>query len=316
MKARFLLLATAVITLCALGQRPAAACTGIRIKPKDGSVISARTLEFAADLHSNVIVVPRAKDYVGTAPGEQARPPLEDRTTPRSGPTASTAPAIVDGLNEKGLAIGIFYFPGYAKYQEVSDADVRQGHRPLGASRVPAGHLRQRGGGRRGRPRRPRRRRGSRRTWALRRRATTSSTTPAVIASCWNTSAANLKIHENPLGVITNSPTFDWHVTNLRNYVNLTVTNVPPVDLAGIKLAGLGQGSGMLGLPGDFTPPSRFRPGGGVLAVGPARGDGPRGRPAGVSHPQPVRHPARAPPAAWRTASRWPTTRFGRAPPT
>jgi choloylglycine hydrolase len=67
-----------------------------------------------------------------------------------------------------------------------------------------------------------------------------------------------LKIHENPLGVITNSPSFDWHVTNLRNYVNLTVNNVPPVDLAGINFQGLGQGSGMLGLPGDFTPPSRF----------------------------------------------------------
>ena len=67
-----------------------------------------------------------------------------------------------------------------------------------------------------------------------------------------------LKIHDNPLGVMTNSPTFDWHLTNLRNYVNLSVTNVPPVDIAGIKLPGFGQGSGMLGLPGDFTPPSRF----------------------------------------------------------
>jgi choloylglycine hydrolase len=66
------------------------------------------------------------------------------------------------------------------------------------------------------------------------------------------------KVHENPLGVMTNSPTFDWHLTNLRNYVNLTVTNVPPIDVAGIKVPGFGQGSGMLGLPGDFTPPSRF----------------------------------------------------------
>ena len=27
---------------------------------------------------------------------------------------------------------------------------------------------------------------------------------------------------------MTNAPTFDWHMTNLRNYVNLTATNVPP----------------------------------------------------------------------------------------
>jgi choloylglycine hydrolase len=67
-----------------------------------------------------------------------------------------------------------------------------------------------------------------------------------------------LKVHDNPLGVMSNSPTFDWHLTNLRNYVNLSVTNVPPVEVSQIKLPGFGQGSGMLGLPGDFTPPSRF----------------------------------------------------------
>jgi choloylglycine hydrolase len=67
-----------------------------------------------------------------------------------------------------------------------------------------------------------------------------------------------LKIHANPLGVMSNSPTFDWHMTNLSNYVNLTVSNVPKIDVRGKQIKGLGQGSGMLGIPGDFTPPSRF----------------------------------------------------------
>jgi choloylglycine hydrolase len=57
---------------------------------------------------------------------------------------------------------------------------------------------------------------------------------------------------------MSNSPTFDWHMTNLSNYVNLTVSNVPKIDVAGKALKGFGQGSGMLGIPGDFTPPSRF----------------------------------------------------------
>ena len=47
-------------------------------------------------------------------------------------------------------------------------------------------------------------------------------------------------------------------MTNLRNYVNLTATNLPPLNLGGITLAQFGQGSGLRGLPGDFTPPSRF----------------------------------------------------------
>ena len=67
-----------------------------------------------------------------------------------------------------------------------------------------------------------------------------------------------LVTYDNPLGVCTNSPTFDWHMTNLRNYVNLSPDNASSTNMAGVEIAPLGQGSGLLGLPGDFTPPSRF----------------------------------------------------------
>ena len=67
-----------------------------------------------------------------------------------------------------------------------------------------------------------------------------------------------LNVHDDPLGVITNSPAFDWHMTNLRNYVNFSMINVPPIKLGTVVLKPFGQGSGMLGMPGDFTPPSRF----------------------------------------------------------
>jgi choloylglycine hydrolase len=40
--------------------------------------------------------------------------------------------------------------------------------------------------------------------------------------------------------------------------VNLSATNVPPLKLDGETISQLGQGTGMLGLPGDSTPPSRF----------------------------------------------------------
>ncbi len=67
-----------------------------------------------------------------------------------------------------------------------------------------------------------------------------------------------LNVYDNPLGVITNSPGFDWQMTNLRNYVNFSLDNHPPIQLGSVKLEPFGQGSGMLGMPGDFTPPSRF----------------------------------------------------------
>jgi choloylglycine hydrolase len=47
-------------------------------------------------------------------------------------------------------------------------------------------------------------------------------------------------------------------MTNLRNYIKLSPTIAPPMKLDGLTLASFGQGSGMLGMPGDFTPPSRF----------------------------------------------------------
>ena len=67
-----------------------------------------------------------------------------------------------------------------------------------------------------------------------------------------------MHVYENPLSVMTNSPPFDWHLINLRNYVNISATNVKPIFLKNLKETGLGQGTGMLGLPGDYTPPSRF----------------------------------------------------------
>jgi choloylglycine hydrolase len=65
-------------------------------------------------------------------------------------------------------------------------------------------------------------------------------------------------VYDNPIGVATNSPPFDWHLKNLRNYLNQCAMDVPALAINGRTIAPLGEGTGMLGLPGDFTPPSRF----------------------------------------------------------
>ena len=65
--------------------------------------------------------------------------------------------------------------------------------------------------------------------------------------------------YENSLGVLTNSPDFDWQMKNLNNYVNLYTGNVQPKELnGGVTLSQFGAGAGFLGIPGDATPPSRF----------------------------------------------------------
>ena len=67
-----------------------------------------------------------------------------------------------------------------------------------------------------------------------------------------------MHVYDNVVGVLTNSPTYEWHIQNLRNYVNLTAENAKPVKVGNVTYAGTGQGSGLHGLPGDPTPPSRF----------------------------------------------------------
>ena len=50
-----------------------------------------------------------------------------------------------------------------------------------------------------------------------------------------------VNVYDNPLGVITNSPAFDWQMTNLRNYVNFSMTNVPAVKLGSVTLEPFGH---------------------------------------------------------------------------
>jgi choloylglycine hydrolase len=64
--------------------------------------------------------------------------------------------------------------------------------------------------------------------------------------------------HDAPLGVMANAPTYDWHMTNLANYINLSVNDIESIKLGAQKISAFGAGGGLLGLPGDFTPPSRF----------------------------------------------------------
>lgn len=68
-----------------------------------------------------------------------------------------------------------------------------------------------------------------------------------------------LTVYRNTIGVLTNSPEYPWHLTNLSNYAD--VTNLPkePRSVCGREVAVFGekQGGGM-GLPGDYTSPSRF----------------------------------------------------------
>lgn len=239
--------------------RPSAqACTGIMLRNADGTIVHGRTLEFGIPVETTIEIVPRGYEFVGKAPGG---PGLKYKAKYGAvGATTFKDVAIADGLNEKGLAVGAFYLPTFAKYAKITNENQAKA---LSSIDFP--------------------------NWILTQFASVGEVRAAIergevviaptVLEGWGPEApplhyavydktgaciviepvdGKLKIYNNPFGVLTNSPTFDWHMTNLRNYIALNPLNVPLVEINGVKLKALGQGSGMLGLPGDFTPPARF----------------------------------------------------------
>lgn len=66
-----------------------------------------------------------------------------------------------------------------------------------------------------------------------------------------------MEVYENPFGVLTNNPTFDYHATNMNNYMSLHSGGAEN-QLPNIPLGNYSLGMGALGLPGDFSSASRF----------------------------------------------------------
>jgi choloylglycine hydrolase len=244
-----------VVALGLVGQ--AAACTGITLIAADGSVVRGRTLEFAEPLDSDVILIPRGIAFTGTTPDGKVAGLKWTAKYAAAGANGVHLPVIIDGLNEKGLGGGLFYFPGFAGYQDVAAdemdrslapweiltwvltsfatvdevraalPDVKVGNATLGAwNMVPPVHM-----------------------------VVTDATGKSIAVEYVG---GELHIYDNPLGVFTNAPGFDWHMTNLRNYINISPNPQQPISIANVNLDPLSTGGNLFGLPGDFSSPSRF----------------------------------------------------------
>ncbi|TLX77023.1 choloylglycine hydrolase family protein [Labilibacter sediminis] len=256
MRNKVLALVIACLLLTSLTST-ALACTGIRLIAKNGDVIYGRSMEWGAfDLNSRVAIVPRGYTFTGLTPDGS----MGMKYTAKYGFVALDMlhkDLMSDGMNEKGLSLGMFYHPGYAVYpeytkenakntissQEVANyilgsfstiQEVRDGMpnvNVIGVVEEAIGITVQA-------------------HWIV-----TDKTGESVVIEY---TKGKLKIHDAPLGIITNAPNYDWHMTNLSNYLNLSMFSVEPKNLEGIKFSPTGAGSGMIGLPGDNTPPSRF----------------------------------------------------------
>ncbi|WEK50671.1 MAG: choloylglycine hydrolase family protein [Candidatus Kaistia colombiensis] len=248
--------ATTLVAASLLASQSALACTSFVIPTSDNGAVYARTMEFAFPLESSAIVIPRG--YALSSVGPDDKPAMNwTGKYAAVGLNAMGITGLVDGINEKGLAGGILYFPGFAGYTDPTKADAAKSLAPWDVL-----------------------------TWALTRYATVAEVkaalpeiaviavvqsalkiVPPVHYTLHDATGASLviepvdgtlKVYDNPLGVMTNSPPFDWHMINLSNYLKLSPFNAPPLKIGDVTIEQLGQGSGLLGIPGDPTPPSRF----------------------------------------------------------
>lgn len=69
---------------------------------------------------------------------------------------------------------------------------------------------------------------------------------------------SGVHLYENPYGVLTNNPPFPYYQMHLRNYLHLSSSSPDCRFAKELDLSPYGQGMGAAGLPGDFSPASRF----------------------------------------------------------
>ncbi|APC96454.1 linear amide C-N hydrolase [Francisella frigiditurris] len=252
----------------------AIACTAITIKGNDGDVVAGRTMEWGFDWDWSLTYMPAGTTHTLTAPKDLDLP-KENYSSKYSVLGTGIAISkddffIADGQNSEGLSLSANYLPGFTQYQEVEKTDKNY------ASILEIT------------------------TYILSQYDNVDDVKKGLEKyKVWNDSSTDVngvvpevhflisdkngnamvveyvkgEVHfynpELDVKVMTNSPTYDWHLINLRNYLNLsnkTVSNIKLYDENGLipqgakykTIDGLGQGNGLLGLPGDYSPSSRF----------------------------------------------------------
>ena len=243
-----------VILLGVTCANKADACTGITLKSKDNGIVAARTIEWGeSEMENLYTIVPRGYVQQSMLPNGETGGMTFSSMSGYVGLAVVQPGWVVDGMNEAGLSAGLFYFPGYGQYPEYNPDDK--------ANTISDFQLV---------------------SWILSRFSTVdqvkaaiknvrvTSIDPRASTAHWRVTEPSGKqiviefingeaqVYDSELGVLANSPDYPWQLKNLNNYVNLAPGTAGPVKMGPITLRAFGAGSGLLGLPGDFTPPSRF----------------------------------------------------------
>lgn len=228
-------------------------CTGLALETKDGLHLFGRNMDIEYSFNQSIIFIPRNFKCVNKSNKKEL---TTKYAVLGMGTIFDDYPTFADGMNEKGLGCTGLNFPVYVSY---SKEDIE------GKTNIPVYNFL---------------------LWVLANFSSVEEVKEAlknanivdipISENIPNTTLhwmisditgksivveqtkEKLNVFDNNIGVLTNSPTFDWHVANLNQYVGLRYNQVPEFKLGDQSLTALGQGTGLVGLPGDFTPASRF----------------------------------------------------------
>lgn len=223
-------------------------CTAITFSKKD--FYFGRTLDLERIYGEEVVIAPR--NFV--LPFRECRSLEHHYAIVGMAHVSDGYPLYYDGVNEAGLCMAGLNFPGFARYQEclagkdnvasfefipwvlgqcASMEEVRKllpGLRLTGSAfspELPATALH----------------------WIIADRT-----------GCITVEAMEdgIRIHENPVGVLTNTPPFDDQMFQLRNFMHLSPNPPQNYFSAEVELTPYSRGMGAIGLPGDLSSQSRF----------------------------------------------------------
>lgn len=228
-------------------------CTSIYTKTKDGQYILSRTMDFSFPLDAVPIYIP--KNYEWKSGADQKG----HKTTSGfigAGRLLGDSYFVADGVNEYGLSVAELYLPGEVNYQDqadsskmnlaphevilwmlgnltsITDLEAAIGQLNIVAAEAPLLNI------------------VTPLHWII-----TDTEGRCVVVE---PTEKNLKVKENPIGVMTNSPQLEWHIENLRNYLNVRPKQYDPAKYGEYLATPFSQGTGTSGLPGGYTPPERF----------------------------------------------------------
>lgn len=229
-------------------------CTAMTLQSAQGEIYFGRTMDFSYPLDPELYTVPKGYEWNNMLHTHTIR-----NQYGFMGIGQNISPLVfADGVNEMGFAAAVLYFPGYAHYDpipsrfssKISVAALELTGFLLGisASVEQAVSL----------------------LSTIRIVGVKDSVTGSVAPLHWliadksgkckviEKTADGLHVMDNPIGVLSNSPDFQWHMTNLRNYMDTTPCQNQEKEWGPVALTPFGQGAGTIGLPGDYTPPARF----------------------------------------------------------